>query len=58
MVKKSDYTDKIVEAAESMGVKPGDVIDAQVYHEDDCELLLGLGGCNCEPDVKLVRLTE
>jgi len=45
-----------LEAALSQ-VKPGDIYEAAVAHDDWCALLSGRGPCNCDPDVTMKKVT-
>jgi hypothetical protein len=53
---KPPYADAIVEAGlralGSGAVKPGHVYVIPVRHDSWCDLLRGIGPCNCDPEVR------
>lgn len=49
-----DYKEKIQKKLDALGISPGSLIDATVFHDDWCDLYQGKGPeCNCDPDVKV-----
>jgi hypothetical protein len=47
-----NYVQKVFEAARAARVGAGDVVKANIYHDDNCPRLRG-GCCTCDPDVRL-----
>lgn len=38
-------------------VKPGAIYDIEVRHDSWCDLLLGRGFCNCNPEIAMREIT-
>ncbi|HNX48695.1 MAG TPA: hypothetical protein PLS53_16690 [Thermoanaerobaculaceae bacterium] len=47
------YLSALLAAIEAgvIDLHPGAELDVEVLHDDDCDLLNGLGACNCLPEL-------
>jgi hypothetical protein len=49
-MKPPKYLNRVLETLNANNV-PGTVTHVTVLHDADCALLVGTGGCDCEPEV-------
>lgn len=48
------YLDRLRETLRANPLWPGSVNHVLVLHDDWCDLLQGIGQCNCNPEVKVL----
>jgi hypothetical protein len=46
------YLPDVVQLGRALDLHPGEIHGILVAHDAWCQLLLGLGPCNCEPEVR------
>lgn len=49
-----EYIERLAKAVQRGHIDQGSVLNAEVFHEDDCKHWIG-AGCTCDPDVLVKR---
>ena len=56
--KNGNYFSKVIEALAKNPLKLGAVNHASIAHDDWCNLLAGIGPCNCNPEVTMLGVEQ